>query len=515
VNISSLPPRLAAGLVIAVLVITGAAAQERPTPLLHVAANGEPETVLLVEKNTQTMYVYECSGFDVQLVRTLPCTTGKRAGDKQVEGDLKTPEGVYWFRSYRPDESLPPLYGAGALTMDYPNDFDRHAGKTGSGIWMHGVETNARVEIARDTRGCVALRNDHFQELLPRVALGRTPIVVVKDVELAAHEDLAREANELRLLLEDWRTAWEGKDLRRYLSHYHEDFRAPGHRGRSSWARHKTQLAQRYAGMRIGIDDVTMLRERDRIWLTFRQEYASGGHRDVGLKTLTLLADGGRPRILSERWRPLDEDFLLIDPGEIDSMSPTLIASLAPDAAADGAPPVEPELVLARAEPPPATPVVEAAPQPAPEPEPAPAPEPEPAAPEAPATPAPDLRPRTLDALLAADGSGRDVYRLLAPYARLTPVGVRLEVQLLNKRPSRQREGVLSWRARMPGLETVTQQPERRALVMRQGELLRIDLPQPVEPGDLLVEILVEGATGRPALSQTIRIPIASEESRP
>ena len=160
---------------------TPALADPRPSPLLHVAADGEEgEIVLLVEKSTQTMFVYRCRGTEAELVRTLPCTTGKAAGDKQVEGDLKTPEGVYWFRRYIPDESLPPLYGAGALTMDYPNDFDRHAGKTGSGIWMHGVETNDRVEIARDTRGCVALRNDHFDEVLPLVRLGRTPIIVVK-----------------------------------------------------------------------------------------------------------------------------------------------------------------------------------------------------------------------------------------------------------------------------------------------------------------------------------------------
>ena len=100
--------------------------------------------------------------------------------------------------------------------------------------------------------------------------------------------------------------------------------------------------------------------------------------------------------------------------------------------------------------------------------------------------PAPDLRPRVLDVELLADKSGRSVYRLLAPYARLTPVGVRLEVQVLNRRPTHRRTGVLTWRAELPGLEPVTQQPQRRALVTRQGELLRIDLPQPVEPGDLL-----------------------------
>ena len=514
-------------LVLLALLLGAAAAHAdpRPSAFLNVAADGEGETVLLVEKSTQTMFVYRCRGAQAELLRTLPCTTGKAAGDKQVEGDLKTPEGVYWFRRYIPDESLPQLYGAGALTMDYPNDFDRHAGKTGSGIWMHGVETNERVEIARDTRGCVALRNDDFQELLPLVRLGRTPIVVVKEVEHEQHAELAREADQLRLMLEDWRRAWETKDLPRYLSYYDEDFRAPGHRGRESWARHKQQLATRYAGLRIGIDDVTMLREKDRIWLTFRQEYASDGHRDVGLKTLSVLDRGEQGlRIVGERWQPLDEDFLLIDPNEVEPMSPTLLASLYPDAAADGPPPAaavavaepkpieiasvtpEPEL-----EPAPVAVLEPAPPAPAPEPEIEPAPEPEPPAVAVPVGPAPDLRPRVLQAELLGESSGRRSWRLLAPFARLTPVGLRVQVQLLNRNPARARTGILTWRAELPGLEPVDQDPPRRSVRLRQGELLDLDLPVPVDPGPILVHVQVVDGAGRAALDQTIRIEVPAD----
>ena len=181
------------------LLATGAA--PRPDALIHVAAGEEPETVLLVEKASQRLFVYQSHAGRLELLRTLPCTTGRADGDKRVEGDLKTPEGVYWFERYIPGRSLPPLYGAGALTMDYPNDFDRLDGKTGSGIWMHGVETDDRVHVSRDTRGCVALRNSDFDDLLPLISLGRTPIVVVESIQHLGGEELSRQAEELHLLL--------------------------------------------------------------------------------------------------------------------------------------------------------------------------------------------------------------------------------------------------------------------------------------------------------------------------
>jgi murein L,D-transpeptidase YafK len=485
------------GTCLALAAVATAAAASRPSPLLHVAAGPEPETVLIVEKDRQRLLVYECRGAEARLLRELPCTTGKAAGDKRVEGDLKTPEGVYWFRRYIPDEALPPLYGAGALTMDYPNDFDRHSGKTGSGIWMHGVETDDRVEIARDTRGCVALRNDDFRRLLPLITLGRTPIVVVKSLEQADPSHLAAQASDLRALLDDWRRAWEAKDLPRYLAHYHESFRAPGHDGLTSWARHKAQLAQRYAGIRVGIDDVTMLREKDRAWLTFRQEYASDGHRDVGLKTLALLADGGHGwRILSERWRPLDEDFLLIDPDDLEPLSPTLLASLYPDAAASGPAPSEQ-----------VAPVLEDAPTPPPV-------EAPPEAVEAEAS-APDLRPRVLRVDLRPEQTGRRAFRLLAPHARMTPVGIRIQVQLLNTRPTRERQGVLEWTARVPGLAPLGSEPSRRPLTLRQGELLRIDLPLHAEPGRVTIEVRVDDAAGRLGLRQALVLDVPAEGDGP
>ena len=87
-------------------------------------------------------------------------------------------------------------------------------------------------------------------------------------------------------------------------------------------------------------------------------------------------------------------------------------------------------------------------------------------------------------------------------------------MQLLNRNPARSRSGVVSWRAELPGLELVEPEPLRRPVRLKQGELLDLDLPVPVEPGEVLVMIEVADDTGRLALRQAVRItvPPAPEE---
>ena len=49
------------------------------------------------------------------------CTTGQAQGDKQVRGDLKTPEGVYFVVRKRTERLDFEEYGGEAYILDYPN----------------------------------------------------------------------------------------------------------------------------------------------------------------------------------------------------------------------------------------------------------------------------------------------------------------------------------------------------------------------------------------------------------
>lgn len=76
---------------------------------------------------------------ELTLVADFFISVGKSGIRKQWEGDGKTPLGVYYVTSVKERKSLPAFYGAGALPINYPNAFDVHQGRTGSGIWLHGT----------------------------------------------------------------------------------------------------------------------------------------------------------------------------------------------------------------------------------------------------------------------------------------------------------------------------------------------------------------------------------------
>ena len=97
--------------------------------------------VILVEKSTQKLYLYDR---DYKIVREFHVTTGQRPGDKKKIGDLRTPEGVYFFTVVKDDSELLPEYGVMALPINYPNLIDTVLRKGGNGIWLHATDQPTR-----------------------------------------------------------------------------------------------------------------------------------------------------------------------------------------------------------------------------------------------------------------------------------------------------------------------------------------------------------------------------------
>lgn len=172
-------------------------APERVPPLVLGEA---VDTAVVVEKSTQTLRLYGRGEAGVTLLKTYPCTTGQAEGAKQERGDLRTPDGVYFVTDLLPGHRLPSEYGALALPLDYPNPFDRRAGRSGHGIWLHGSDRLGSPFTPRDTRGCVILRNDDLLELAAWIEPGLTPILIAERVP---DRPLAEWQVEWRRLLRD------------------------------------------------------------------------------------------------------------------------------------------------------------------------------------------------------------------------------------------------------------------------------------------------------------------------
>lgn len=115
-------------------------------------------------------------GFIVRQI--IPVSIGSNGYDKQVEGDKRTPIGIYHFTSFLNDDQLMDYYGLGAYPINYPNAIDLLQGKTGSGIWLHGLPKNVIERPLLDSDGCVVIDNNSLLEMTQYIKTGRTPIIL-------------------------------------------------------------------------------------------------------------------------------------------------------------------------------------------------------------------------------------------------------------------------------------------------------------------------------------------------
>ena len=133
---------------------------------------------IVVDASRSRVYLYENRLGTLRPVRDYYSAIGKLGTAKEREGDKRTPIGIYHVSSHIPGGRLPDLYGWGAFPISYPNGWDRRLGRTGNGIWIHGVPpvTYARGPLSTD--GCVALANPEIADLAQRVQPGITPVVI-------------------------------------------------------------------------------------------------------------------------------------------------------------------------------------------------------------------------------------------------------------------------------------------------------------------------------------------------
>jgi murein L,D-transpeptidase YafK len=254
---------------------------EQPSPgavpryLLQLAAG--QQHAIVVDARRHRVYVYQNVKGTPRLVEHYYTSLGRRGTDKAREGDQRTPIGVYHITSHIPGSKLPDLYGWGAFPINYPNDWDRMLGRTGHGIWLHGVprENYARAPWASD--GCIALANPEIAELARRIQVGITPVVISNGVEWVTPEAWRHERDRFLQHLEAWRKDWESRDTRRYLSHYARNFRSAD-MNLGMWNAHKQRVNEGRKWINVRLTNVSVLRvpgKQDVIEVTFDQDYRS------------------------------------------------------------------------------------------------------------------------------------------------------------------------------------------------------------------------------------------------
>lgn len=257
---------------------------------------------IVVDASRSRVYVYENANGTPRLVEDYYTTLGKRGIEKEREGDQKTPIGVYEVTSKIPGSKLPDLYGWGAFPINYPNAWDRMRGKTGYGIWLHGVpsDTYARAPAASD--GCIALANPDIEDLGRRVQVGATPVIIADRVEWLTPEAWRAENGAFMRQLEAWRKDWESLDTDRYLAHYSRNFRS-GSTDIAAWREHKQRVNAAKIRIKVSLANVSVFRnpgKQSLIAVTFDQDYRSNNLAQQTRKRQYWIEEDGRWKIAHE-----------------------------------------------------------------------------------------------------------------------------------------------------------------------------------------------------------------------
>lgn len=164
--------------------------------------------VILADLDNSMLYQFDTHSKSPILLRQHYIGSGKAGFGKLEEGDNKTPLGVYSIVDRRSDTSLPELYGSGALILDYPNPMDQYLGRTGYGIWLHGVPRAGLSRSPRSSEGCVTMSNEHLTRLSSQINLNSTRVILSDTIRWVEQNHQLPTRRLFRELFGHYQQAW-------------------------------------------------------------------------------------------------------------------------------------------------------------------------------------------------------------------------------------------------------------------------------------------------------------------
>jgi murein L,D-transpeptidase YafK len=240
---------------------------------------------VVVDLNRNRMYLFENRGQRAQLISDQYAGIGSKGVGKQLEGDRKTPIGVYFVTQQLADEDLDELYGIGAYPVNYPNALDQQRGRTGSGIWIHGVPRSTWTRAPLSSRGCVTVANRDFERLMGRVEAGSTPVIFADQLDWVEPASLQAEQDQLLKSIQQWADDWQSLNTAKYLTHYSEDF-VGQQKDLATWTEHKYRVNERKEWIKLSLTDISLFKDpnEDVVVATFLQDYQSNNFSSEGYK---------------------------------------------------------------------------------------------------------------------------------------------------------------------------------------------------------------------------------------
>ncbi|HEB7552143.1 L,D-transpeptidase family protein [Campylobacter coli] len=259
--------------------------------------------IVLTNKTDKILRVYSYNNGEIKQDFEQKAIITGLMGDKEVEGDLKTPVGFYELgRKFNPGD---PYYGPFAFATTYPNLLDKVQGKTGGGIWIHGYPLDGTRLDEFKTRGCIALFNENLEEFA-KVVQDKKVFAMTEEKEKvrAKKEDIAA-------LLADlfaWKLAWTDSDINTYLNFYDEkQFKRFDKMKFEQFASMKKSIFSRKEDKKIKFSDINIspypnVENETMYRISFYEDYYTKNYQFKGDKILYVKIDSkGKMKILAEQ----------------------------------------------------------------------------------------------------------------------------------------------------------------------------------------------------------------------
>jgi len=229
--------------------------------------------VIVVDKQYQKIYVFHKNGAFAKVYETT-CSTGKNPGSKQVAGDAKTPNGIFFVTKILTNPGPPEIYGSMAFPLDYPTISDRRAGRDGNNIWIHGT---TKTLLPTQSKGCVVLHDSNLKRLAQYIYFNKTPVIISESLKWVPQDKIPPVKNELERILTSWHKAFVNKDIKAIDSLYAQGSEIKGKKREdlSNKIKYLTNLDKHFI---LEPRDISILQENNNAVIIFDQIYAVNGN---------------------------------------------------------------------------------------------------------------------------------------------------------------------------------------------------------------------------------------------
>lgn len=254
--------------------------------------------VIVADKLSKKLELFKKEDKKFLKLLTQSMISGEKAGDKETEGDKRTPVGAY--KLTRKLTKLDEYYGPLALVTNYPNTYDKSLKRDGHGIWIHGMPT---AETRDDfTKGCIALENDNLISLDKSINYDESVLLISeKSVEKTTKDEIAQ----VLAFIYAWTDSWKRSDIDEYLSYYDKDFRRANGQDFDGFKRHKKYIFSRNEKKTIKFTNINIIPyPNNENKLMFKvmmdQYYKTKSYFYQGTKELYIELKDNKIKILSE-----------------------------------------------------------------------------------------------------------------------------------------------------------------------------------------------------------------------